>query len=238
MRRAYRLWVLQALKEQDKKKIAFFTKNLTDDTLDHFWHIESLVAVLSSPHCKAFLQSNVALLKANEWALLFQIIQIMRTASKVARTYLGQKALVPIGSGWAAVFTLLADDRSGIPAKHYPVLLALLEEWKAAVFTSPDLPTGTREAGLLTQFLLKRFLTGKERLRRKDETVKQFVHLLFAFAGGIPVELKAEFDRASGLTALDDKVEDNERLIAYGEMLLDLSLKGPAIAQLARYLRT
>lgn len=236
MRRAYRLWVAYALKEQDAKKIAFFTRNLTDTTLDHFWHIESLIAVLSSPHCEAFLQSNIALLKANDWALLFQIIQIMRTASKESGMYLYEKVLVPTGNGWAAIFKIMAADSASIPAKYHPVMLSTLQEWKLAVYTRPTLPDGTREAGLLTQFLLSLFLSEPGRLRRKDDDLEAYVQLLFAFAGGIPKELKAEIDRAPELADKDYTGDDSDRLIHYGQAIMDQVLKGPETYQLARYL--
>lgn len=236
MRRAYRLWVAYALKEQDGKKIAFFTRNLTDTTLDHFWHIESLIAVLSSPHCEAFLQSNLVLLKANDWALQFQIVQIMRTASKENETYLYEKVLIPMGNGWAAIFKIMAADSASIPAKYHPVLLSTLQEWKLAVYTRPTLPDGTREAGLLTQSLVGLFLSETGRLRRKDDDLEAYVHLLFAFAGGIPRELKAEIDQAPGLADRDYTGEDGDRLIHYGETIMDQVLKGPETSQLARYL--
>ncbi|MDR3712618.1 MAG: ATP-binding protein [Puia sp.] len=236
MRRAYRLWVAHALKEQDKGKIAFFTSSLTDTTLDPFWHIESLIAVLASPHCETFLQGNLALLKANDWTLLFQIIQIMRTASKVSGTYQNQKVFIPVGNGWAAIFKILFEDRASIPVKHHPTLLATLQEYKLAAFTSETLAVGTRHAGLLTQFFLGLFLAAPGRLSRRDDELKDFIYLLFAFAGGIPTELRAEFDRGPALAALDFTDENNDRLIRYGKVLPDLALKGPGTSQLARHL--
>lgn len=236
MRRAYRLWVQLALKQQDARKIAFFTGNLTDTTLDRFWHIESLVAVLSSARCEAFLQDHLALLKANDWALLFLVIHIMRTACRVNGCYLDRKVLVPEGSSWAAVLKILQEDKTGIPVKYYPTLEAILQDWKLEVLTKPNLPTATRDAGLLTQFLLKRFLVSGGRIYSRDKQLERLVKLLFPFAGGITTELRAEFDRAPGLLELDRTVAGNNPLRIYGGILLDQALMGPDAAQLARYL--
>lgn len=236
MRRAYRLWVQLALKEQDNTKIAFFTNNLTDANLDGFWHIESLIAVLNSTHCERFLRDHLALLKANDWTLLFKVIQIMRTACRVNGNYLDQKVLVPEGASWTAILKILAEDKSNIPVAYLPVLQSMLEEWKMDVLVKLDLPAATRDAGLLAFYLIEHHLAAKGTAYRGDKPTEKLVTLLFAFAGGITTELQAEFDRAPGLMELDRGQPGNNRLITYGRTLLEQVLKGPAASQVARFL--
>lgn len=236
MRRAYRLWVQLALKEQDSAKIAFFTSNLTDASLDRFWHIESLIAVLNSTHCERFLRDHIALLKADNWALLFRVIQIMRTACRVNGNYLDQKVLVPEGGSWTAILKILEEDKTGIPQAYLPALQLLLEDWKLDVLVKRDLPVATRDAGLLALYLVQLHLAAEGHTHRGDKPTEKLVSLLFAFAGGITAELKAEFDRAPGLLELDRGQPGNNRQITYGRTLLELALKGPAASQVARFL--
>jgi hypothetical protein len=192
--------------------------------------------VLYSSHCERFLRDHLALLKANEWALLFQIIQIMRTACRVNGTYLDQKVLVPEGASWSAVLKILQEDKTNIPEKFLATLEATLEDWKLGVLTSSMLPAGTRDAGQLTLYLLELYQSRTGMGHRRDTRTEKLVKLIFAFAGGITAELKTDFDRAPALLDLDRTKGNNSRLLQYGESLLDLALKGPDASQLARYL--
>ncbi len=59
-------------------------------------------------------------------------------------------------------------------AAELNVGVSTLQEWKLAVYIRPTLPDGTREAGLLTQFLVGMLLSETVRLRRNDLIITCF----------------------------------------------------------------
>src|ERR1039457_2331574 len=130
MRRGFRLWVKNALSENNAAKIAFFAANLSNTTVDRFWQDESLIALLHSDYCEIFFKENEGLLTADNFALFFRIVHISRTAcrenSMITRA---ERNYIPVGPGWGMVIGFIDKFKDKLQEDKYSLLLFTLEDY-------------------------------------------------------------------------------------------------------------
>lgn len=233
MRRAYRLWVQTALKEQDETKINFFTRNLRNAALDKFWKDESLIAVLNSDYCEAFFKRNLSLLKENNWQLFFQIVHVMRTACR--ENFNDKKLFIPVGNGWAITIKILHENIGDIPEVYYPLVKNMIQDWSNKVFSISTVPAETRPAGLIVIYLLNNYYKSKSTYSYEDNEVESCLKLLFNLCGGIDEEITSLLNEALKGSVREENTT-NWIEIRYFEKIIELALSGLTSTQLCKHL--
>lgn len=234
MRRAYRLWVADAILQQSPEKIAYFTRNLPSKSATNHWRHPCLIAILNSPHCEKFLQDNLSVLRESDWQLFFEIIHVMRTACRESIEHEGKPLLVPTGHGWLPVIRIMWEHLKIIPPVHYAKIQALISDWSTVVDATDTLPKGSEEAGQLLLFLFDSFVTKEERDYGTDKWVKEAIILLYKLAGGIDEQITL------WLEALAQGKEQTAKVSAtlkkHRHLFISTALSALTCKQLARHL--
>ncbi|SHN43713.1 ATP-binding protein [Chitinophaga sp. CF418] len=189
MRRAYRLWVADAISDQHAGKIAYFSKNLSQKSVNNHWRSPCVVAILNSPHCDKLLNDHLSILLANDWELLFEICQIMRTACRENVEIEGNTILVPIGHGWLPILRILAGRIKQIPVTTFGGLKSLIYEWSTATDVTDALPDGIKEAGVLMLHLFDNYIVKEEQAYFREKWISEAIVVLYKLSGGITTEL-------------------------------------------------
>lgn len=232
MRRAYRLWVQEALSVSDKKKIAFFSKNLSDKAIERFWQDESLIALLRSNYSETFFIENESPLLADDCSLLLRIIHILRTACRENnRNSWAERQYIPVGPGWKMVIKFIDKHKKALLEKTYALLLLTLEDYAKLIYTHHPVE-GLTEAGLTSLYLLEYF-KAKSSYYYDDKTVLHCLKLVFEFSGGIKEELDKIFSTAIEMDDKDDR-SGNWIETRYYQKIITLALEGLSVAQLAK----
>ncbi|MEO7264587.1 MAG: hypothetical protein ABIW38_06715 [Ferruginibacter sp.] len=235
MRRAYRLWVQNVLKEQDATKIDFFTRNLVSTKLDRFWQDESLIAVLNSVYCEIFFGKNFNLLKENNWIIFFRIVHVMRTACREnSSTTKEWKFLIPTGYGWVQVIKLVCQNIISIPEQYHYLIVNVISDWQNKLLLTNEVPDGTREAGLIILHLLENRYIKKSDYPYDDNTVERCLCLVFDLCGGIIPEVEEILKKA----IKEGRKEETDKdwiLKRYHDKILTLALSGLKGGNLAKY---
>lgn len=235
MRRAYRLWVQNALKEYDTPKINFFSANLTDTSLDRFWQDESLIALLNSDYFEKYLNANIETLKLKDWELLFRIAHLMRTACKENRNLdKDVKIALPTGFGWVPIIKLINEKIKEFPEGYYFLVLNIVSDWSSKLLTTISILDGEREAGLVILYLLEYF-EKKSNYSHDDSQVQKCLHLLFKFCGGV-VEETQSFLNTAVANYIENDNDPNWRQKRYYEKVLHICLSGIHSGNLPRHL--
>lgn len=230
MRRAYRLWVDASFKSGDEQKVKFITQQALVITSSSFRGDECLIAIMQSERCGEFFAANRPALVANGFALLLQVIKVMRTACKKNTGDRYTKYYIPTGYGWAAVIALVREQIAEIANNNWQVVYDLLFEWSNIVDYHLGPTTALRDAGLIMLFIVRNHITfGYSRKKDGEEAVK----LLVRFTGGIQEELQGILNtQEDGIEDNDDDWEDDR----FRSKLIKIILSGYAGKQVAKFL--
>jgi len=236
MRRAYRLWVQNALKQKEIAKIDFFTNNIKSSKIERFWKDESLVALLNSDYCKLFFEKNFNLLKENNWNIFFWIIHVLRTACREkSNTSKDFKFFVPTGYGWIEIIKRIKDNITEIPEGYHNLIVNVISDWSNTLYISEKVPEGTREAALIILYLLENNFLKNSEYSYDDKNVERCLCLVFDLCGGAIPEVEEILNKAIK-ESQKDETNSNWIDTRYYSKILTLSLSGLKAGNLARYL--
>ncbi len=161
IRRSYRLWLQETLSLDDFNVLKDFVQAvLVAANVGTYWKDETLLSILSSADVVRFLAEYEQVLLADDRIQLQRFIHMLRVACKkpnplwglpegVLGKVFGDMHLVPDGNGWGAVIRLIHRNLSLFTTKDLPLLIGLLEDWKASINWQSPLPDAAREAGLI-----------------------------------------------------------------------------------------
>ena len=113
IRRAFRLWLNDQLYDASSTFSDFISSVLGDLKIDQYWKDETIISILSSNYSKNYFDSNIDVLKVNDWALLVRFVHLLRTSCQEPDEQLAQQLkddnkkgnsywlyLKPVGPGW------------------------------------------------------------------------------------------------------------------------------------------
>ncbi len=168
MNRAFRLWLNQKLLDETDIK-PLILSILNDENIERIWQDETITAVLQSNNPLEFLCDLRDQLFENDGELLKRFCFILRIACKLPdqeslnrlavkkemSAYLSNSIfLKPYGPGWEAVIHFLYIEKQLVSKNLIPHISAILEEWSSQIRIDEDLPSNSRESGLLALHLL------------------------------------------------------------------------------------
>lgn len=188
IRRAYRKWLSELLRENTATATDFVLSVFRERTLPAYFRDDTLVCTLQSSLVRPFLQRHREALFQDGGRLLVRVIHLMRVACKASPQWLHDAARVPSqllvasGEAWAAVLELVLGGIDLLSAEHIPTALGLIEDFAGAIEWRDPEPKGFEEAAkigfhLLTQLdayrmsdMRKRTLTVIAKMPRGDAT--------------------------------------------------------------------
>ncbi len=233
MRRGFRLWVKNALSESNPTKIAFFSANLSNLATDRFWQDESLIALLYSDYCETFFKENESLLTADNFALFFRIIHILRTACREnSMNTWAERNYIPVGPGWGMVIGFIDKFKNKLPEHKYSLLILTLEDYAKLLLSPVSDKVLLSAAGQVSLFLLS-YYKSKVQYCYDNPIVLRCVKLVFDFCGGIKDDILELFRIAVEMDDKDDR-SGNWIEIRYYQKLISLALGGLTVGMLAK----
>jgi len=135
MRRAFRLWMAEALLDYNRELAEFISEAIASTELDKYWKDELYVAVLLSAHSAGFFAQNEALMLEHSGILTYKFVTLLKMA---CRDYVPDSAnsarAVLRGSGWGAMVSFLYKHREHF-TRDAGFVLSFLLQWKALAYT-------------------------------------------------------------------------------------------------------
>lgn len=233
MRRGFRLWVKNAFSENRAAKIAFFSSSLSNPTVDSFWQDESLIALLHSDYCETFFEQNEAMLTANNFALFFRLVHILRTACREnSLNSWAERNYIPVGPGWKVIVAFINKFKDKLPEAKISLLLFILEDYSKLLLSPVSDKVLLSDAGQVSLFLLGYFKS-KVQYCYDDPIVLRCVKLVFDFCNGIKEEILKIFRVALEMDDIDDTSGDWVET-RYYQKLISQALGGLTVGMLAK----
>lgn len=165
MNRAYRLWLHQKMRSHDN--LAHLIHSiLTDRTIESCWRDETITAVLLGDDPYEFLNALKDQLFKNDGELIKRFCFILRISCKTPNQELIKQFpeeismglnvlfLKPYGAGWEAIIRFLYENRHFLTEEFIPHVTGVLKEWSGMIHIDRELPSSSREAGLVALHLL------------------------------------------------------------------------------------
>ncbi|AKB19982.1 hypothetical protein [Methanosarcina sp. WWM596] len=230
MNRAFRIWLCQKLKYGESIDNLILSI-LNNKQIEKLWQDETITAVLLSEKPSEFLNELKESLLENNCSLLKRFCFILRVSckspdqnlmnqmfTKETRSlgFLKTLYLKPQGKGWESIIHFLFENKENLPKELIPHVSTILADWSSLIHIDKDLPSISREAGLLSLYLLN---TIKNSYICKDEQKK----LLDIIIKVVPT-ITQEFNEMLEID-LFNKDQINCRPF-YVDKLVDLSLTG------------
>lgn len=205
MRRAYRLWVQDAIASGDEGKFRFLDANLLQKDIDPFWKDEFYISVLKSHAAETYFTGKEEQLKKDDWRTLKKIFVLLQTACRenISNSWEG-RYYAPTGEGWHVIIKFIHTHFDALPETMYHGMLQLLEDYAKLFETGKVEGMSIREAGMISLSLLEYFKK-KETYYYEDKTVLRCLKLAYEFSGGIKEELTSIFEKATSLIDEDDR---------------------------------
>lgn len=181
MCRAYRLW----LNEKDDEFINDYIKKLfSTKNLNNLWYDETMSAIIFSNKVDDFLRLlEKELLKDNS-KLLKRLCFMIRVTSKkpnmdlcslkLEDSNVKNSALIslePYGNSWKIIINFLYNIREKLSEDMYIHCLKILKEWSLIIRIDEELPIESREAGLLSLFIIEKI---KNNYREREQIQELF----------------------------------------------------------------
>jgi hypothetical protein len=163
--RAFRLWLHQKLRYGDNVN-DFVVSIINNQKIQKYWQDETISAILLGDNPDEFLELLKDRLFINDGELLKRFCFLLRIACQAPDTIstktkdTGEQGLVdilflkPYGNGWKAIIYFLFNNRDRIIESLFPHIVATLSDWTSVIHVDKELPTPSREAGLLALHLL------------------------------------------------------------------------------------
>jgi hypothetical protein len=197
IRRSYRQWLQESLTADGLHSVRNFVDAVLGGTkIEQYWKDETIISILLSDESPLFLAAHEESLLKDEHKQLNRFIHLLRIACKVpnplfgpsgnqAGVVFGDLHLVAEGKAWGEVIRLVHRNLAHFGQKDLPVLLGLLENWKAGI-NWREAPEASREASLIA---LHFWNTGDPD-HLSDKTMERLARLIVL----APQTIAAEFD--------------------------------------------
>lgn len=143
IRRSFRMWLSDELMECDSIP-QIIPEAFKDSSLSDFWKDEIILACLLSNHADKFFSLFDKDIKANNFAIFWRILFLLRTACVSPNKFLPQ-LMAPYGKGWEEAVRFMYRYRNETFEKNAEIALPILRDWTSAN------PSGqaTKEAGIM-----------------------------------------------------------------------------------------
>lgn len=161
IRRSYRHWLRETIVDGKTPNLhSFIDAVLTTSSIGSYWKDETLASILMSSEAPRFIQDHEASLLADNKEQLKTVIHLLRVACKkpnplwrlpegILGKVFGDLHLIADGPAWGAIIRLIHQKLSTFKLADLPLILGLLEDWKASINVQSPLPDAAREAGLI-----------------------------------------------------------------------------------------
>jgi hypothetical protein len=198
IRRCYRHWLRETLTAGQFAELrAFIDDILASSSIDSYWKDETIVSLLMSVEAPRFIVEHEAALLNSDKHELKIVIHLLRVACKklnpiwqmpegVLGKVFGDLHLVPDGLAWGSIIRLVYRNLTKFEPKDLPLLLGLLEDWRASVHWQSPLPDAAREVGLIA---LHFWNTIDDEYDSK-EILERLASILLAVTQAIPTEFE------------------------------------------------
>ena len=183
MCRAYRIWLEEKI-ENKEFIIDYVSKILDTKGLDNIWYDETIAAVIYSGKIDLFLEILKDKLFSQKCELLKRLCFMIRVTAKQPRNYMflddidendvkksTHVSLVPFGNSWASIIIFLYNNVNNLSDDMYKHCGKILEEWSLIVNINNDLPLESKEAGLLSLYIINKI---KDDYNNKEMIIKLF----------------------------------------------------------------
>lgn len=184
--RAYRLWLKEKSEEEDFIN-KYIQKLFNTTNLKSIWYDETLSAIIFSNKLDIILNSLKDLLFQEECKLLKRLCFIIRVTSKRPNMDLLSLAkkeneikksslisLKPHGKCWGQIIKFLYEYRQDIPLNMYIHCVNILDEWSTIININDELPSESKEAGLLSLFFVDKI--------KDDYSERETIKTVFSIA--------------------------------------------------------
>jgi hypothetical protein len=210
VRRSYRMWLQENLAAEGLSDIRELVEaTLADPNIEAYWKDETTVSVLLSAESPQFIAEHEKSILGKDRSQLHRFIHLLRIACKKPNpllplpqnnlaSVLGDSSLIPEGEAWPALIRLLHENITKLDSEDMPLMLGLLEDWKAGIHWQIPLPTAAREVGLIALHLWN----SAEKLHYSDDTLDRIANLILA----VPSAISGEF-----AAVLEQEIERSER---------------------------
>ncbi len=143
IRRSFRMWLSDELMECDSIP-QIIPEAFKDSSLSDFWKDEIILACLLSNHADKFFSLFDKDIKANNFAIFWRILFLLRIACVSPNKFLPQ-LMAPYGKGWEEAIRFMYRYRNETFEKNAEIALPILRDWTSAN------PSGqaTKEAGIM-----------------------------------------------------------------------------------------
>ena len=214
LRRGYRKWLGEMLELDSEKMDSFVLSAFRDETLSSHFRDDTIISALLSSSAEDFLLRNRDELLADEEHLLVRVIHLLRVACKTTPFWLdGAKGLtsqllVPTGTAWAPVLSIVSDEVEALLPQHFNVVLGLVEDWSQQIAYWNPKPTGYEDAGEIVVRLLED-LGGYDSNDLRQRALK----ILAKIPEAVPYAFKGLLQRGGSDDGQDKVAEDLAELL-------------------------
>ncbi|MBX4266207.1 hypothetical protein [Clostridium estertheticum] len=208
--RAYRLWLDNQFEDVD-----FTNKYIKDffevKGLQSIWYDETLAAVIYGNRMNNVLSTVHDLMFDDECKLLKRVCFIIRVSAKRPdmrmmdllseskdKKLTQHVMLKPYGDCWKQIIEFLFNEKSNFPHSMYSHCINMLDEWSRLINVNFELPESSREAGLLSFYLL-------DKIKDKYYSSKNEVEKLFSVAIMTYNSIPKEFTQFIETTVFDEE---------------------------------
>lgn len=155
IRRAFRMWLSDELMECDTIP-QIIPDAFNDSSLSDFWKDEIIVACLLSNHADKFFSLFDKEIKANNFAIFWRVLFLLRTACVTLNRFLPQ-LMVPCGKGWEETIHFMYKHSNETFEKNAEIALPVLRDWTSAN------PSGqaTKESGEMVFSVIENAVVSK-----------------------------------------------------------------------------
>lgn len=197
-RRAFRLWMNDSLFSNEPSVNLFALQVLRSDYVERYWMDEVIVAILRSPYCQNFFDSNEEVLQEDDFSLFLRFIHLLRTTCKEPDKEALQLTntsdnnwfyLTPMGSGWETVIRFIQKHYQKLSNFKNVIIALLVVDWARKISPGKKMPPETEAAANILISLLGEI---KELYRRKEDDwpgsnyFEKAIQLLFNLSSVIP----------------------------------------------------
>jgi hypothetical protein len=200
IRRGYRQWLQESLGGGEDLGVicTFVDAVLASPNVPPYWKDETIVSVLLSDNAQQFLVEHESRLLADEKTQLKTVIHLLRVACKKPNPLwrmpeaalgkiFGDMHLVPDGAAWGPIIQIVHRNLAQFETKDLPLLLGLLEDWKAGISWQNPSPDAAREAALVAIHFWKAL---KDDYHSKDE-LERLAAIILAVPQAVPSEFES-----------------------------------------------
>jgi len=237
IRRAFRLWIGEALQDAKPETIGFINDAIANTTIANHWKDELHISILRSDYSENFIAENAGRLLENKQALAYKFINMLKTACKESRKGSGVSPVTDlIGGGWGGMVKFVYAHRSEFDRIPYAIM-AFLIDWGNKLYNGSTIDQEEgKTAGLLCLHLLETTAAdpkSKFSFSGFPEQISRIVKLAFDLAGFIPDQVLGLLTTAKDYPRERGALSESSIREYYDKVLL-LALDGTSCKELCK----